>query len=317
MTGRTYSAPGTGKYRYGFNGKEEDNEVKGSGNTIAYELRIYDARLGRFSSIDPRTKEYAWQSPYAYFSNRPISTLDYLGGGEIWDDQSHENSGKIESQDANSGNKTMAPDPKNERQQKWWDFRFKVANIFGKDHIKVKAFDKTTGISKKTKYYGPDSKATFSTSGTGPTSRVGDFSGGANLAMIIDETNYPGGIPAAPGIPGVSGPAANFTTTFTIPGRAGQVKILRLSMMTNMVTGTGAMDGIPNVLTLTRISPTPGPVWSSGGGPPPGVPILVNSLIMNFNVRAQQVYQITIGPAPAATGSMNDLFNVLISTQNP
>jgi hypothetical protein len=47
------------------------------------------------------------------------------------------------------------------------------------------------------------------------------------------------------------------------------------------------------------------------------VPILVNSLIMNFNVRAQQVYQITIGPAPAATGSMNDLFNVLISTQNP
>jgi hypothetical protein len=31
MPGRTYSAQG-GVYRYGFNGKENDNEVKGTGN---------------------------------------------------------------------------------------------------------------------------------------------------------------------------------------------------------------------------------------------------------------------------------------------
>jgi len=41
--GRQYS-PVTG-YRYGFNGKENDPEVKGEGNVIAFENRIYDSRL--------------------------------------------------------------------------------------------------------------------------------------------------------------------------------------------------------------------------------------------------------------------------------
>jgi RHS repeat-associated protein len=68
-------------YRYSFNGQEKDDEVSGDGNSIAYELRIYDPRLGRFSSIDPRTSEYPWQSTYAYFKNCPIITLDYKGGG--------------------------------------------------------------------------------------------------------------------------------------------------------------------------------------------------------------------------------------------
>jgi RHS repeat-associated protein len=56
MPGRKY--PSTIKYRYGFNGKENDNEVKGEGNQQDYGMRIYDPRLGRFLSVDPITDEY-------------------------------------------------------------------------------------------------------------------------------------------------------------------------------------------------------------------------------------------------------------------
>ena len=46
------------KYRYGFNGKENDNEVKGEGNQQDYGARIYDTRLGSFLSIDPLLDKY-------------------------------------------------------------------------------------------------------------------------------------------------------------------------------------------------------------------------------------------------------------------
>ena len=72
-------------YTFGFNGQENDNEVEGDGNCIAYELRIYDPRIGRFTSVDPRTREYAWQSTYAYHLNSPISTMDFFGGGGPYD----------------------------------------------------------------------------------------------------------------------------------------------------------------------------------------------------------------------------------------
>src|SRR4249919_2797107 len=39
---------GNAGYRYGFNGKENDNEVKGQGDQQDYGMRIYDSRLGRF-----------------------------------------------------------------------------------------------------------------------------------------------------------------------------------------------------------------------------------------------------------------------------
>ncbi len=44
---------GVKKFRYGFNGKENDNEVKGEGNQQDYGFRIYDLRLGKFLSLDP------------------------------------------------------------------------------------------------------------------------------------------------------------------------------------------------------------------------------------------------------------------------
>jgi RHS repeat-associated protein len=77
MPGRKYDA-GVG-YRYGFNGKENDNEVKGEGNQQDYGMRIYDLRLGRFLSIDPITKKYPELTPYQFASNSPIRGIDQDG----------------------------------------------------------------------------------------------------------------------------------------------------------------------------------------------------------------------------------------------
>lgn len=79
MPGRKYSA-GSG-YRYGFNGKENDNDIKGEGNQIAFEARIYDPRLGKFLSIDPIAYEYPFQSPYVFAANNPVTLIDVYGMG--------------------------------------------------------------------------------------------------------------------------------------------------------------------------------------------------------------------------------------------
>lgn len=75
--GRKYSVD---TYRYGFNGKENDNEVKGEGNQQDYGMRIYDPRLGRFLSADPLSKEYAYYTPYQFAGNIPVMAIDIDGG---------------------------------------------------------------------------------------------------------------------------------------------------------------------------------------------------------------------------------------------
>ena len=70
--------------RYGFNGKENDNEVKGQGNQQDYGMRIYDPRLGRFLSEDPLTKDYPWYTPYQFAGNKPIWAVDLDGKEEFF-----------------------------------------------------------------------------------------------------------------------------------------------------------------------------------------------------------------------------------------
>lgn len=77
MPGRKFN-PGT--YRYGFNGKENDNEVKGTGNSLDFGGRINDPRLGRWLSVDPKTAKYPYCSPYVAFGNNPNVFID--PGGE-------------------------------------------------------------------------------------------------------------------------------------------------------------------------------------------------------------------------------------------
>jgi RHS repeat-associated protein len=66
-------------YRYGFNGKENDNEVKGEGNELDFGNRIYDSRVGRFLSLDPLTSAFPFYSPYQYAGNKPIWKIDLDG----------------------------------------------------------------------------------------------------------------------------------------------------------------------------------------------------------------------------------------------
>jgi RHS repeat-associated protein len=77
MPNRSYSA--TSSYRFGFNGKENDNEVKGEGNEQDYGMRIYDPRVGRFLSVDPISKSYPELTPYQFASNSPIENVDIDG----------------------------------------------------------------------------------------------------------------------------------------------------------------------------------------------------------------------------------------------
>ena len=63
-------------YRFAFNGKEKDDELKGAGNSYDFGARIYDSRIGRWLSLDPSMKKYPNQSPYNAFEDDPIYFID-------------------------------------------------------------------------------------------------------------------------------------------------------------------------------------------------------------------------------------------------
>ena len=66
-------------YRYGFNGKENDNNIKGTGNSVDFGARMYDPRVGRWFAVDPLFKDYPHLSPYNYTANNPILFIDIDG----------------------------------------------------------------------------------------------------------------------------------------------------------------------------------------------------------------------------------------------
>jgi RHS repeat-associated protein len=80
MPGRKYNVNAS-KYRYGFGGKEKDNEDYDDGNAYDYGARIYNPRLGKWFSTDIVTKSFI--SPYNYASNNPINYLDPDGQDNI------------------------------------------------------------------------------------------------------------------------------------------------------------------------------------------------------------------------------------------
>lgn len=67
------------KYRFGFNGMEKDDEVKGAGNSMDFGARMYDSRLGRWMSVDPLAIKYPSFSPFNFVLNSPILYVDQNG----------------------------------------------------------------------------------------------------------------------------------------------------------------------------------------------------------------------------------------------
>jgi RHS repeat-associated protein len=69
----------TSEYRYGFQGQEKDDEIKGEGNSLNYEFRMHDPRVGRFFAVDPLFKKYPHNSPYAFSENDVIRAVELEG----------------------------------------------------------------------------------------------------------------------------------------------------------------------------------------------------------------------------------------------
>ena len=72
-------------YRYGFNGKEKDDEFKGEGNSYDFGARILDPRVGRWFATDKFEGKYPSFSPYVAFIDNPIFFVDPDGNDiEPW-----------------------------------------------------------------------------------------------------------------------------------------------------------------------------------------------------------------------------------------
>ncbi len=79
LIGRSWKADSVGGYRFGYNGKENDNEVKSDGNSQDYGMRIYDGRLGRWLRVDPLQQKYPSLSPFNFCNNSPVIFQDVDG----------------------------------------------------------------------------------------------------------------------------------------------------------------------------------------------------------------------------------------------
>jgi len=66
-------------YRYGFQGQEKDDEIKGEGNSLNYTFRMHDPRIGRFFARDPLASKYPFYSPYQFSGNRVIDMVELEG----------------------------------------------------------------------------------------------------------------------------------------------------------------------------------------------------------------------------------------------
>ena len=64
---------GANSYRYAFQGQEKDPET----GMEAFELRLWDSRIGRWLTTDPAGEFF---SPYLGMGNNPISNIDPDGG---------------------------------------------------------------------------------------------------------------------------------------------------------------------------------------------------------------------------------------------
>ena len=75
MPGRSFNSP---TYRYGFNGKEKDDNLGGQ-TSYDYGFRIYNPGIGKFLSVDPLASEMPSWSPYNFVFNNPVRLIDPVG----------------------------------------------------------------------------------------------------------------------------------------------------------------------------------------------------------------------------------------------
>jgi len=75
-----------GAYRFGYQGSEKDDEITGSSGThYTTYFRELDTRIVRWWSLDPKTNQLPWESPYLSMGGNPIWFNDPLG--DKWADK--------------------------------------------------------------------------------------------------------------------------------------------------------------------------------------------------------------------------------------
>ena len=80
-TANGYQYANRGGYRYGFNGQEKSDEIKGEGNSYTALYWEYDSRIGRRWNVDPKPNISI--SQYVAFLNNPIAHFDVYGDTPI------------------------------------------------------------------------------------------------------------------------------------------------------------------------------------------------------------------------------------------
>ena len=77
MTERSFVEKVDRKYRFGFNGKEEDFDM--SEGMLDFGARGMDSRICRFTSVDPLAAKYPSISPFVFVMNMPLIAIDPKG----------------------------------------------------------------------------------------------------------------------------------------------------------------------------------------------------------------------------------------------
>jgi RHS repeat-associated protein len=121
--------------RYGCQGQEMDNEVKGEGNSYDFGARMLDSRLGRWLCIDAIAGTFSSHSPYNYVRNNPVLRVD--ANGE-WDVEVH-----VASDRSKYGYGIAIV--KDRKGNEVFRFKVRVEGSGGKDRM-VKNSDTPTGI---------------------------------------------------------------------------------------------------------------------------------------------------------------------------
>jgi RHS repeat-associated protein len=153
MQGRSFSS---GSYRYGFQGQEKDDEVKGSGNSYDMGDRWLDVRLGRTPTTDRLAKETPSQSPYVYAGNNPILYIDKNGDFKLkYDEQMLKDNG-LTKQDVVRFEQIVR----------------NVGNLIKDNPQALEAISNTTGFSK-------EQILEHTEFGKGPTIEILEYGGGA------------------------------------------------------------------------------------------------------------------------------------------
>jgi RHS repeat-associated protein len=82
LKGRNFKAGSAKGYRFGFNGMEADDQIKGDGNSYDFGARMLDPRLGRWLTIDKFVVKKPFVSPYIGFADNPLMFIDPDGNDE-------------------------------------------------------------------------------------------------------------------------------------------------------------------------------------------------------------------------------------------